>query len=94
MALKTDVGHLDRYATSLDAEGQESSYDPEFEALIKRMLLHVGEDPDRDGLKRTPLRVAKAMHFLTGGFRLSSVQLRDASRRRVDCWRVKDSAPL
>ena len=44
-------------------------YDPAFEALIEQMLVRVGEDPDRDGLVRTPLRVAKAMDFLTCGYR-------------------------
>ena len=44
-------------------------YDPAFEALIEQMLVRVGEDPDRDGLVRTPLRVAKAMDFLTSGYR-------------------------
>lgn len=47
------------------------SYDPEFEALIHQMIQRVGEDPDRDGLQRTPLRVAKAMDFLTSGYHTS-----------------------
>ena len=50
------------------AKSQEV-YDPAFEALIEQMLVRVGEDPGRDGLVRTPLRVAKAMDFLTSGYR-------------------------
>jgi len=46
----------------------EESYDPEFESLVEQMLRRLGEDPTRDGLKRTPLRVAKAMDFLTSGY--------------------------
>ncbi|MEZ4833034.1 MAG: GTP cyclohydrolase I FolE [Caldilineaceae bacterium] len=46
-------------------------YDPAFEALIEQMLFRLGEDPDRDGLQRTPLRVAKAMDFLTSGYETS-----------------------
>jgi GTP cyclohydrolase I len=49
-------------------QAPEESYDPEFEALISQMLARIGEDPERDGLKRTPLRVAKAMDFLTSGY--------------------------
>jgi GTP cyclohydrolase I len=43
-------------------------YDPEMERTVRGMLRHLGEDPDREGLQRTPLRVAKALGFLTGGY--------------------------
>ena len=34
------------------------------------MLVRLGEDPTRDGLLRTPLRVAKALDDLTAGYRM------------------------
>jgi GTP cyclohydrolase I len=37
------------------------------EKLVREMLLQLGEDPDRDGLVRTPARVAKSFRFLTQG---------------------------
>jgi GTP cyclohydrolase I len=40
----------------------------EFEALVRRQLELLGEDPDRDGLTRTPARVAKALTWLTRGY--------------------------
>ena len=49
----------------------QESYDPAFEALVEEMLVRVGEDPERDGLVRTPLRVAKAMDYLTSGYEQS-----------------------
>lgn len=38
------------------------------EHLIKELLIEIGEDPERDGLKKTPHRVAKAYEFLTRGY--------------------------
>ena len=38
-------------------------------AAYRQMLVEVGEDPDREGLLRTPLRAAKALEFLTQGTR-------------------------
>ena len=38
------------------------------EELIKKMLLELGEDPEREGLLRTPVRVAKSLHYLTQGY--------------------------
>ncbi|NEQ39313.1 MAG: GTP cyclohydrolase I FolE [Okeania sp. SIO3I5] len=35
---------------------------------VRTMLLSVGEDPEREGLLKTPKRVAEAMRFLTGGY--------------------------
>ena len=57
-------------------EGYEriDQYDP---ALVERIAVHysdilaaIGEDPAREGLRRTPERVAKALQYLTHGYDL------------------------
>ena len=37
--------------------------------LVKELLVEIGEDPAREGLLRTPERVARAYEFLTSGYR-------------------------
>ena len=36
--------------------------------LVKTLLTEIGEDPEREGLLSTPIRVAKAYEFLTRGY--------------------------
>ena len=37
--------------------------------LVRELLVELGEDPEREGLKKTPQRVAKSLTFLTRGYR-------------------------
>lgn len=49
-------------------EAEDESRLPALEAAYTSILCELGEDADRQGLLRTPLRAAKAMQFLTKGY--------------------------
>jgi GTP cyclohydrolase I len=36
--------------------------------LVRNLLVHLGEDPDREGLVNTPKRVERSLRFLTSGY--------------------------
>ena len=47
----------------------------EFENAVKSMMLHVGEDPSREGLLDTPKRVRKAYEFIYGGYKEDPIEI-------------------
>jgi GTP cyclohydrolase I len=55
------------------------------EELTRELLARVGEDPQREGLLRTPLRVAKAWEFLTHGYRVDLDKLLNNAVFHEDC---------
>jgi GTP cyclohydrolase I len=46
-----------------------------FQALVREMLVRLGEDPEREGLRRTPERMERSLSWLTRGYRLSVEQV-------------------
>ncbi len=49
--------------------------DDEFAQLVRRQIELIGEDPDRQGLRRTPERVATALAWLTRGYEMDVQQV-------------------
>ncbi|MFF6880437.1 MULTISPECIES: GTP cyclohydrolase I FolE [unclassified Streptomyces] len=53
---------------TLDGEGQIGEFDEKrAENAVRELLIAVGEDPDREGLRETPARVARAYKEIFGG---------------------------
>lgn len=65
MSQKPQVSGLRRYdARAEPVTPQEQALAP----LVRELLVELGENPERDGLKRTPERIAAALSFLTSGY--------------------------
>ena len=60
---------------SLDEIPAAGGTNDEFRELIRRQIELLGEDPDREGLKRTPQRVASSLAWLTRGYEMNAEQV-------------------
>ena len=52
----------------LDELDEAAAVDP-MAGAVRRLISEIGEDPDREGIQKTPARVAKSLRFLTSGYR-------------------------
>jgi GTP cyclohydrolase IA len=60
-------------------------------ATLEELSLHyreilrlIGENPEREGLLKTPLRVAKSIQFLTQGYNMDPIEVLDSAKFRED----------
>lgn len=53
---------------SKELESAQQERSQEIQELVRRLLLLLGEDPHREGLRHTPARMERALRFLTSGY--------------------------
>ena len=49
-------------------KNMSDNYNQDIASSIKTLLSEIGENPEREGLLKTPERVSKSMEFLTNGY--------------------------
>jgi len=55
------------------------------ESLVKEMLCQLGEDPEREGLIKTPDRVSRSLRFLTSGYKQDVDKVLNGALYTVAC---------
>ena len=65
-------------------ESRDAERTNELSSVYYRVLKLLGEDPDREGLKNTPERVAKAMQFMTMGYSQNPCEIINSAKFREE----------
>jgi GTP cyclohydrolase I len=56
----------------------------ELSSMYYRILGLIGEDPEREGLVRTPVRVAKSLHYMTKGYNQNPCEIINSAKFKED----------
>jgi GTP cyclohydrolase IA len=68
ISIRPDLTSAEQVLSSLATQQQQTVTEVEMMQAVRTLLIGLGEDPDREGLKDTPKRVMKALQFLTKGY--------------------------
>jgi len=63
---------VDQAIAAIPTQPQPRVSQSDMEQAVRTLLLGLGENPDREGLRDTPKRVVKALQFLTSGYQQSA----------------------
>lgn len=75
LSFRPELNSAEEVVSSLSTENRPTVTDEEMMQAVRTLLLGLGEDPDREGLKDTPKRVVKALQFFTKGYHESLDEL-------------------
>jgi len=83
--IETDIGDVDeRAGEAPNRDGGPPAGQDRIEQAVRAILTEVGEDPDRDGLRRTPERIHRMYHELTAGYHVDPDRLINGAVFAVD----------
>ena len=77
-----EENEMDEYPGKVDMPAPELI--GELASHYRKVLSLLGEDPQREGLLKTPERVAKALQFLTHGYELNPMEILRSAMFRED----------
>ena len=75
LSFRPELNSAEEVVSSLSTQNRPTVTDEEMMQAVRTLLLGLGEDPEREGLKDTPKRVVKALQFLTKGYHESLDEL-------------------
>ena len=75
LSFRPELNSVEQVVSSVSTQNRPTVTDEEMMQAVRTLLLGLGEDPDREGLKDTPKRVMKALQFLTKGYHESLDEL-------------------
>lgn len=68
LSIRPDLTSADQVLSSLTTKQKQTVTEAQMMEAVRTLLIGLGEDPDREGLKDTPKRVMKALQFITKGY--------------------------
>ncbi|NJS16159.1 MAG: GTP cyclohydrolase I FolE, partial [Nostocaceae cyanobacterium CSU_2_110] len=63
LSFRPELNSAEQVVSSLSTKQQPNVTEAEMMQAVRTLLLGLGEDPDREGLKDTPKRVVKALQL-------------------------------
>lgn len=75
MPISSENLSADQAIAAIATQAEPRVSEAEMRQAVRTLLIGMGEDPDREGLRDTPNRVVKALKFLTSGYQQSLDEL-------------------
>lgn len=75
LSYRPESNSAEKVIASIKTQQKQKVTEAEMMQAVRTLLIGLGEDPDREGLKDTPKRVMKALQFLTKGYHESLDEL-------------------